>query len=52
MGTYNLDDSMHSPRKAPRNNFGERFGDRVRTDNKEWSDPRYGLSFKPRQLQS
>lgn len=52
MGTYNLNGSMHSPRKAPRNNFGERFGDRVCTDNKEWSDPRYGLSFKPRQLQS
>ena len=50
MGTYRLDASLQSYRKALSNNFGERFGDRMRTDNEEWHDPRYGLIFKPRHL--
>lgn len=50
MGTYRLDASLQSYRKALPNNFGERFGDRMRTDNEEWRDPRYGLIFKLRQL--
>ena len=51
IGTYKLDDSMQSYQKAPPNNLGERFGDRVRTDNEEWRNPRYGLSFKAHQPQ-
>ena len=48
MAAYRLDDAMLSRKPVRPNNFGERFGDRARTDNEEWRDPRFGLEFKPR----